>query len=95
LKYEKWDGTPLPPFKTEEETRAHFGMGPDDVAYIIRDDSGNIIYFQHHVPFVQGIERMKETNWEEIAKMHLNRINKRLAAIEKAKAEGTFNTSPE
>lgn len=80
MKYRKWQGEPLGELKTEEEVRRHFGMGPDDVAYIIEDDNGNIMYFQHHAPFVQGIQRMKEGNWEEHARAHLERIQNRPAA---------------
>ena len=94
MKYEKWNGEPIGNLKTEEEVRRHFGMGPDDVAYIIRDDKGNIVYFQHHIPFIQGIVRMTEDNWEEHAKKHVARITKRLATIEKAKVEGTLNKDP-
>ena len=91
MKYEKWNGEGLGELKTEEEVRKHFKMNPDDVAYIVRDDDGNIMYFQYHAPHIAGLIKMKENTWKQYAQDHVAKIQDRITAIEKAKADGTYN----
>jgi len=90
MKYRKWQGEPLGSLRTEQAVREHFGMGPDDVAYIIEDDEGRPVVFQYHAPFVGGRRPMRGDDWEDWAKQHLGRIQQRLEAIQKAKEQGTF-----
>jgi len=79
ITYKKWEGEPLGKLRSEMEVRKHFGMGKDDVAYMIFID-GKLTIFQYHRPFQGGMTPMKEDDWEKYAKEHVERLKSRIPA---------------
>ena len=71
-----WEGEPLGSLRTEEEIRNHFGMGPEDKAFMIIID-GRVSIFQPFVPGVPGKVPLTEDNLEsEMNKMREDLIRR-------------------
>ena len=74
--YQKWDGkSPVGNLKNADEVRRHFKLKESDVAYFIYDDDGNLCYFQYFDKDTG--KRLTEDNWEQVAKKHIEDLEKR------------------
>ena len=80
IEFARWDGRSLGSLKTEAEVREHFGLDPDDLAYMVFVD-GQLRIFQYCVPFVAGIEKITEDNIESVIVVHRTRLEERYGVV--------------
>lgn len=76
FEFREWQGESLGSLRSEQEVRAHFNLSPDDKAYLGYID-GRLVYFQYHVPFEGGMERLTPGNIQSTMDKHKARLVQR------------------
>ena len=77
FRFEEWKGEPLGALVSEHDVRAHFGLSPNDKAYLGYVD-GELVYFQYHVPFREGMEMLDGGNIHSTIAQHKARLVREL-----------------
>lgn len=76
IKIKEWQGEPIGDLP-EQKVREHFGLGPDDKAYLVYIDN-KLVYFQYIVPFVSGNQKLNSDNIKAAMAEHKKRLLSRM-----------------